>query len=797
MAELPGITDTLAPIGMGGQGLVAIPLSAAQISSPTSIILGNLGATYYLNVYPFTHYRSDGAQLVADFGVTLGTVNTLVSQGVNTAQNRAMQYGNMPAGNAVVETGPYANLTVTQALNAINLALVQAGASAPANAVQPAAATGTATVGSLQTGATGTWTGASTYLYQWYRQDATTGARTLITGAVSSTYTAQSVDYGYKLIYAVAGVSGTPGIPPSAYIFAAAATATIGSTLATNAGAVSAITGSAPAGSTLSLAMGGWTGATNGWSAQWYVAGIASGAPTAISLTTPITFVTDATMVGKVVSAVVYGYNAFNVPSAAPGITATGSITVTGVTPPVTNTTPPVWANPLQLEVQNDFSDGVYSGSVNTIIWDFYRNGTAAANLVRAGNTISKYTPHASEGVIIGDTLYIIENAIVTATGASLQTVSVGKVVAATPATLTAATANTGLVWTVSATITAVIPVTATGGTTPYTFSISPALPTGLTMSPSTGQITGTSSTTSSSNTYTVTVTDAASATSQATFTAQVNSASVTPLNSPAASDNNNLLAYGSDVTYTSQTITGGDGVVRFQPISNILGTGQSGTLHRIKFGDPVTSGSGMRAELGGASANSSIVAGGEYWWAFAMYVLPNEWHNNEASTSDQVIMQIHQVNPVATPGPTFGFLTQGTNNRIAFSRVYGTVAAGTAVNGTEVYPAFTGAANSRPPDGVWTRFILHIKMGYDTSFAPVIQLWRNEVLICDLSGSSALIGTQNETFYFRHGFYKWNYGSSGLWGANTSRAAYYSGLYFQQGAGLYANAAVAIAAFQ
>ena len=71
-------------------------------------------------------------------------------------------------------------------------------------------------------------------------------------------------------------------------------------------------------------------------------------------------------------------------------------------------------------------------------------------------------------------------------------------------------------------------PVTATGGKTPYTFSISPALPTGLSMSTSTGTITGTPSSTYALTTHTITVTDALGSTSSKTFQLIVEAATVT-----------------------------------------------------------------------------------------------------------------------------------------------------------------------------------------------------------------------------------------------------------------------------
>jgi CSLREA domain-containing protein len=68
-------------------------------------------------------------------------------------------------------------------------------------------------------------------------------------------------------------------------------------------------------------------------------------------------------------------------------------------------------------------------------------------------------------------------------------------------------------------------PVTGSGGTAPLSYSVSPSLPAGLSMSSATGTITGTPTVASASTNYTVTVTDASSTTATASFSLTVISA--------------------------------------------------------------------------------------------------------------------------------------------------------------------------------------------------------------------------------------------------------------------------------
>ncbi|NEI69225.1 autotransporter domain-containing protein [Rhizobium lusitanum] len=70
---------------------------------------------------------------------------------------------------------------------------------------------------------------------------------------------------------------------------------------------------------------------------------------------------------------------------------------------------------------------------------------------------------------------------------------------------------------------TAFTPVTGSGGTTPLTYSISPALPGGLSFNASTGLVSGTPTSASGTATYTVTVTDTNGATASNTFGLTVN----------------------------------------------------------------------------------------------------------------------------------------------------------------------------------------------------------------------------------------------------------------------------------
>jgi hypothetical protein len=104
----------------------------------------------------------------------------------------------------------------------------------------------------------------------------------------------------------------------------------------------------------------------------------------------------------------------------------------------------------------------------------------------------------------------------------------------------------------------AVTPVSASGGTTPMSYSIAPVLPAGLFINSATGAVTGTASVASTASIYTVTATDAVGATATATFSLTVNNALSTTLNSAtyqctagAACAFSAVTALGGTVPYT------------------------------------------------------------------------------------------------------------------------------------------------------------------------------------------------------------------------------------------------------
>ena len=191
--------------------------------------------------------------------------------------------------------------------------------------------------------------------------------------------------------------------------------------------------------------------------------------------------------------------------------------------PAFENLTPPAWPANIYVDVAATITVPTYTLTPDTIYYDYYKN--AETTPYRVGNTAPVHTPRSSEGIVAGNSLHIVARAVYS--GVEYPGVSSEpKIVQATPSSvLTATTQVASIQWTSGTPTSPVTPVTASGGTPPYAFGVSPALPTPLQLDATTGQIaSATVGGTSPSTLYTVTVTDNATpqASAQATFTAAV-----------------------------------------------------------------------------------------------------------------------------------------------------------------------------------------------------------------------------------------------------------------------------------
>jgi hypothetical protein len=179
---------------------------------------------------------------------------------------------------------------------------------------------------------------------------------------------------------------------------------------------------------------------------------------------------------------------------------------------------------------------------------------------------------------------------------------------------LTATTVVASTVLTVNRAATPFTPVMGAGGTSPLTYSVTPALPAGLSFNAGTGAVSGTPTVVSAATTYTVTVTDANSVTATASFSLKVNS----PVTATVAVADVSLPATHPALTVTPVTGAGGTAPLTYSVspalpagLSTNAGTGAiSGTTANVSsaatYTVTVTDANGAMAS---ASFRLSVVA--------------------------------------------------------------------------------------------------------------------------------------------------------------------------------------------
>lgn len=605
--------------------------------------------------------------------------------------------------------------------------------------------------------------------------------------------------YGKRIKISQVAVDSTTGVRSNA--MASDLTAVVGGTLPSNSTAPSlSPTGSQASGTELTLSAGTWSGAAE-LGFQVTVDSVPVGGrvfQTGTSFAVP----TNDTYVGKAVSGNVVGRSSLGLDSAP--VNSSNSVTITGSAPAgaITYTSAPTWPADLFIEQTADFTDGVVASGTTSDGpgWDFYRNGKNPENLMprpvlypslNAHNSVSLFTPRTSEGVAVGDTIYILEKRRGT-DGNIYSIFSAGKSVAAAPALLTITPSNgaqAGYVFTAGLAITPQVVGTITGGTTPYNVN-QPLQSIGLTLAVQGSDVvmSGTPSV-SVTTPNTISVTDSGgSAAATMSVTITVNASGVTPASALVFSQASPAIS-GANTTY--------DGVnAKFFNGQVVLGpNGDGRARYRLINGSPLIAG-GVRAES--LWFSETLVPGESvcFGWDLKFDLLAEY---PAASTGDDQFLVMQSHTPLSgNTQPDIACFVARQDNQIKW-RIAGNDAA--PVSGTQTtktpQPGYFGAQTLA--QGRRYRFAIEMVPGYLSSHGPRIDIWiRND----NATSWTKLVdnyttlpntynggGGSSNLSYFRIGWYKW---VDSVWN-NASISGVMSPLFLVRGAGQIARVQAAL----
>lgn len=162
---------------------------------------------------------------------------------------------------------------------------------------------------------------------------------------------------------------------------------------------------------------------------------------------------------------------------------------------------------------------------------------------------------NTSNGAVSGTPTVALASGNFTVTATDTLTATTNKTFSLTVNPAVVATqAVASRTFTVGAVATSFTPVTASGGTAPYTYAVAPVLPAGLTLAAATGLVSGTPTAVANVASYTVTATDSVGATATQTFSLTVNGV-VTATQAVATKI---LTAGGTATSFTPVTAAGG-----------------------------------------------------------------------------------------------------------------------------------------------------------------------------------------------------------------------------------------------
>src|SRR5262249_41848293 len=145
-----------------------------------------------------------------------------------------------------------------------------------------------------------------------------------------------------------------------------------------------------------------------------------------------------------------------------------------------------------------------------------------------------------------------------------------------------------------------------------------------------------------------------------------------------------------------------------------------------------------------------NINQGQDYWMAFAIRLKGGSWPVAGSAYDQRVVWQIHQRSDAADvddcPELSLQLNGDGTANWIVCTSPLATSVAATDKHLTVFKEPFQVDQ--------WSKYVVHYRPGYDLSFKPVLEVWRDGTKLFSYTGVSSFNNAQPG--WPKMGIYQW-----------------------------------------
>jgi hypothetical protein len=228
----------------------------------------------------------------------------------------------------------------------------------------------------------------------------------------------------------------------------------------------------------------------------------------------------------------------------------------------------------------------------------------------------------------------------------------------------------------------------------------------------------------------------------------------------------------GKSVPYEGVQMKGSDGALRFGEVACPNSAAETCWQHMVKQGDP-TIFNGYRSEITYAQPDYYIHNGQDYWIAFAIWI-PESWPLQRKFGDRSLFFQIHQRSDADDKENSVPLSLYQQEDGILRWLITSSPLKTSSDSDTQRTEIHSEPMRTR----VWLKYIVHYRPDFDSKRSPLVEIWRDDVLIAASKEPNAFDNTLPA--WPKFGIYKWR----DLWTAPIL-TIYSKGLFFGHGENL------------